>query len=111
MGFDEDLVTGKIILQAFAPFVKNLVEEGLSKKTIKGHMENLCSLGSEIIRGVHFDEDQRKLSPKDLLLGYVSEVGGPWVHQWNPSDKTEENKIRSYNATCRKLYNFMMPTN
>ena len=111
MGFDEDLITGKIILQAFAPFVKNLVEEGLSKKTINGHMENLWFLGSEIIRGVHFDEDQRKLSPKELLLEYVSEEGGPWVHQWDPGDRTERNKISSYDATCRKLYNFMTPTN
>ena len=111
MGFDEDLVTGKIILQAFTPFIKHLVEEGFAKKTIRAHMENLWFLGGEIIRGVHFEESQRKLSPKDLLLQYVSETGGPWVHQWDPSDNTEKNKISSYDSTCRKLYKFMMPTN
>ena len=111
MGFDEDIITGKIILQIFAPFVKNLVAEELSKKTIKGHMENLWFLGSEIIRGVHFDEDQRKLSPKDLLLEYVSEVGGPYVHHWDPNDKTEKTKIMAYDATCRKLYKFIILTN
>lgn len=111
MGFDEDLFTGNIILQAFAPFIKNLVNEGLSKKTIKGHMENLWFLGSEIIRGVHFDEGQRKLSPKELLLEHVSDAGGPYVHQWDPKDKTDNNKIRAYDATCRKLYSFIMAAN
>jgi len=43
---------------------------GFSKRTIKIQIDNLRALGSEIIRGVHFDEDQRKLSAKDLLLEY-----------------------------------------
>ncbi len=111
MGFDEDLITGASILKGFTLFIKNLVDEGISKRTIKNHMENLWVLGSEIIRGVHFDEGQRKLTPKELLLEYVSEAGGPYVHQWDPNDKTEKTKIISYDATCRKLYNFIMPTN
>lgn len=107
MGFDEDLITGANILKGFVPFIKNLVDEGLSTRTIKNHMENLWMLGSEIIRGVHFDEDQRKLLPNELLLEYVCEAGGPYVHHWDPNDKTEKTKITSYDSTCRNLYNFI----
>jgi DNA repair ATPase RecN len=111
MGFDEDLITGEIILKGFVPFIKNLAKEGLSKNTIQDHMENLWLLGSEIIRGVHFDEDQRQLLSKELLLAHLDEFGGPCVHQWDPNDKTDRNNISSYNATCKKLYSFTKLTN
>ena len=109
MGFDEDIVTGENILKGIIPFIENLAEQGLSQKTIKSHMDNLWFLGSEIIRAVHFDEDQRKLSPIELLLEHVSEIGGPYVHQWDPQDKTDRSNIKSYDASCRKLYNFLLP--
>ena len=110
MGFDEDLITGKVILKGFVPFIKSLAEEGLAKKTITNHMDNLWALGSEIIRGIHFDENQRTLSARELLLAYVDENGGPLVHQWDPNDRTEEAKIKSYDATCRKLHKFITGT-
>ena len=107
MGFDEDLITGKKILLGFVPFIKSLAKEGLSKKTITNHMGNLWVLGSEIITAVHYDEDQRSLSAQELLLEYVEEEGGPLVHQWDPNDKTEMASIKSYDATCRKLYRYL----
>jgi len=107
MGFDEDLVTGKKMLAGFIPFIKELAENALSRRTITTHMENLWVLGSEIISGVHYNEGQRKLSGKALLLEYIEEEGGPLVHQWDPDDKTEEALIKSYEATCRKLYKFL----
>jgi hypothetical protein len=109
MGFDEDILTGENILMGFIPFIENLTGQGLSQRTIKSHMDNLWFLGSEIIRAVHFDEEQRKLSPIELLLEHVSETGGPYVHQWDPQDKTDRTNIQSYDATCRKLHNFILP--
>jgi hypothetical protein len=107
MGFDEDLITGEIILKGFTHFIKSLVEEGCSKKTIENHMKNLWFLGSEIIREVHFDEDQRKLSSKKLLLMHINEVGGPAVHQWDYNNKADCSQISSYDRTCSMLFNFI----
>lgn len=107
MGFDEDLLTGKIILKGFTHFIKSLAEEGCSKKTIKNHMKNLWFLGSEIIREVHFDEDQRKLSSKKLLLIHINEVGGPSVNQWDYNNRADCNHIASYDRTCSMLFNFI----
>ena len=70
-------------------------------------MGNLWVLGSEIISGVHYDEEQRTLAAQDLLLEYVEEEGGPLVHQWDPNYKTDMASIKSYDATCRKLYKFL----
>lgn len=107
MGFDEDLTTGKYILDGFLPFVKFLIEQGFAKRTIKNHMDNLWLLGAEIIRGVHDDERQRNLPPKALLFEYVNEEGGPWVHQWDPNNSKDEGECNSYDATCRKLFRFL----
>lgn len=108
MGFDEDLTTGKTILKGFLPFIKFLIEREFSKRTIKNHMNNLWLLGSEIIRGVHADENHQTLSPKALLLEYINEDGGPWVQQWDPNDSLDEGACNSYEATCRKLFQFLI---
>lgn len=107
MGFDKDIATGEAILQGILPFVAYLIERGLAKRTIKNHMNNLWLLGSEIIRGVHDHKGHRKLSPEDLLLKYVTEDGGPWVHGWDPNDNTDESSCKSYDSTCRQLFRFL----
>jgi hypothetical protein len=114
MGTDEDLVIGDALLTLFTPFIESLIKDELSVKTITNHMGNLSVLGGEIIwclNGV--DEKKRNLTPRELLLEYICDDGGPLVHHWNPNDRAEEAHLKSFDATCRKLYRFIavMPSN
>lgn len=112
MGTDEDLVIGDALLTLFTPFIESLINDGLSVKTIKTHMGNLSVLGSEIIRRLNdVDEENRKLTPREILLGYLDDEGGPLVDHWNPNDGIEEAHLKSFDATCRKLYKFITPSN
>jgi hypothetical protein len=52
----------------------------MPKKTIDSHGSNLNILGREIIERLNeADEDKRKLSPRELILHYVDEEGGPFL--------------------------------
>lgn len=105
---DEDLKIGSSILIIFEPFIRTLIEEGLSAKTIKNHMSNLTILGAEIIRCLNdSDEKNRKLSPRKLLLEYIDHEYGPLVYSWDPNNSTEEGYQKSLDATCRKLHKFI----
>ena len=48
MGTKEDLEIGRSLLALFTPFIQNLIDEGLAKKTIKNHGSHLGILGREI---------------------------------------------------------------
>jgi len=108
MVIDEDLKAGKNLLTLFEPFIDTLIRKGLSVKIIKNHMANLKMLGEEIIRRLNDgDENNRKLSPKQLLLQYIEDEYGPLIHHWDPNDSTEQSYQKSLDATCRKLYKFV----
>jgi len=112
MGVDEDLEIGRGLLGFFTPFIQLLIDEGYAKKTIDTHGSNLNILGGEIIERLNgTDEDNRKLSPKDLILHYVDEEGGPFLSFWDPHDITEYRKLMAYAATCRKFLKFMTREN
>lgn len=109
MIIDEDFLIGKNLLDLFTPFINSLIKEGLAVKSIKNHMTNLSVLGAEIISCLNDDDEKnRKLTPKKLLLEYIDEDYGPLVHHWDPNDSTEEAYLKSLDATCRKLYKFIM---
>jgi hypothetical protein len=112
MGVDEDLEIGRGLLGFFTPFIQHLIDEGYAKKTIDSHGSNLNILGGEIIERLNeIDEDNRKLSPKDLILHYVDEEGGPFLSFWDPNDITEYRKLMAYGSTCRKFLKFMTREN
>jgi hypothetical protein len=112
MGIKEDLEIGRGLLALFIPFIQHLIDEGLAKKTIKKHGCHLGILGSEIIQRLNsLDEENRKLSPRELILHYVDEEGGPMLSFWDPNDKTELAHHMAYDATCRKLLKFMTRKN
>lgn len=105
---DDDLAIGQGLLTWFEPFIATLIKDGRAVKTITHHMANLTILGAEIIQRLNDDdESHRTLSPRALLLEYVSEEGGPLVHAWDPNDRIEEAYQKSFNATCRKLFKFV----
>lgn len=101
MGLDKDLPPGEALIACFRPFIEHLVASGLSPKTIRQHVDNLWTLGGEIIRDLHYDPTLRKRSVEHLLREAVHEYGGPSVHNGS------EEQQRSVDSTCRKLHRFL----
>lgn len=104
MGLEKDLAPGQALIVCFRPFIEHLAASGLSRKTIRNHVDNLWSLGGEIIRDLHYDPSLRNRSADRLLRDAVHEWGGPAIH--NGSDEQQ----RSLNATARKLHRFLAQT-
>jgi hypothetical protein len=108
MGVEEDLAIGRGLLGLFIPFIQHLIDEGLAAKTIKIHGYHLNMLGGEIIERLNQDdEDNRKLSPRELVIHYVDEEGGPLLSFLDPNIKAELARHMAYDATCRKLLTFL----
>ena len=109
---EKDLKTGRGLLAQFTPFIQNLIDGGLARKTIQSHGYHLSLLASEIIERLNQgDEENRKLSPRNLILHYVDDEGGPLLSFWSPDIKSELAQHMAYDATCRKLLKFMTQKN
>jgi len=90
MAIKEDMEIGRGLLAQFTPFVQHLIDKGLAKKTIEKHGYHLNMLGSEIIERLNdADEDNRKLSPREMILHYVDDEGGPLLSYLDPNNKAE----------------------
>ena len=98
-----DIPTGTGVLNAVTPFLEQLVNSGLAPATLHRHFSNICLLGSEIVRQATYDSALRSLSGRDLVLHFLHEEGGP-LSQHNATE-TEQ---RSFDASCRKLYHFLV---
>ena len=104
MGLEKDLPPGEALIVCFRPFIEHLAASGLSPKTVRQHVDNLWSLGGEIIRDLHYDPSLRKRPADRLLRDAVHEYGGPVVHNGS------EEQQRSVDPTCRKLHRFLTQT-
>ncbi len=108
MGVEEDLEIGRGLLASFIPFIQHMIDEGLAAKTIKNCGYHLNMLGGEIIERLNQDDEHnRKLSPRELIIHYVDEEGGPLLSFLDPNIKAELARHMAYDATCRKLLKFM----
>lgn len=108
MGVEEDLEIGHGLLGLFIPFIQHLMDAGLAAKTIKNHGYHLNMLGGEIIERLNQDDGpHRKLSPRELIIHYVDEEGGPLLSYLDPDVKAELARHMAYDATCRKLLKFV----
>jgi hypothetical protein len=101
MGIEQDLPPGEQLVPHFRRFIEHLAASDLAPKTIRRHVDNLWSLGGEIIRDLHYDKSLRKLPAERLLRQSIHELGGPAIH--NGSDEQQ----RSFDSTCRKLDRFL----
>ena len=109
MVIEEDLAIGRGLLALFIPFIQHQIDRGMAKKTIQVHGQNLAILGSEIIERLNQnDEENRKLSPRELILHYVDEEGGPLVSHWDINDFTDYRYHLAYDSTCRNFLKFIM---
>jgi hypothetical protein len=101
MGWEKDLPPGEKLIACFRPFLEHLAITGLSRKTIRNHVDNLWTLGGEIIRDLHETPSLRKKPVETVLSETVSPDGGPLIHHGG------EEQQRSFDATCRKLHRFL----
>lgn len=97
-----DRAMGKAIVTVLTPFIEHLINQGLTKRTVKRHVDNLWALGGEIITDINRDESLRKQSAMVLVSNAIDEEGGPLLgNAFDPDDQ-----IR-FDNTCRKLYKFL----
>jgi hypothetical protein len=82
--------------------MRSLISEKLTRKTIENHIDNLGLLGGELIWLINQDEDTRDKEPLELLLENIGHGGGPYC-----SYVQTENEIKSFDSTCRKLYEYL----
>ena len=100
MGEEQDLPPGRRLVAYFMPFLLHLAGSGLSKRTIRNHVDNIWLLGREIIRDVNQDPPLRKVAAEQLVRNVIHEDGGPLIHNgW-------EDEQRSFDSTCRKFQAF-----
>ena len=102
MGWEKDLPPGEQLVNCFRPFLEHLVVSDLSPKTIQKHVDNLWALGGEIIRDLNENPSLRRKNVERILADVIDEEGGPLL-----SGSASEEQQRSFDSTCRKLYQFL----
>ena len=103
MGWKKDLPPGEKLVACFRPFLEDLVASDLSPKTIQKHVDNLWTLGGEIIRHLNENPSLRRKSIEQILADRIDDEGGPLVYAL----ESEESLQRSLDSTCRKLHRFL----
>ncbi len=94
---------GRELVARFRPWIEQLASSGLSRKTIRKHIDNLWILGGEIIRDLNETPFLRRKNMKEILLDVIDdEEGGPLI----PHCDSEEEQ-RSFDSTCRKFRRFL----
>lgn len=99
---ERDLIPGEQIVAVFKPFLLHLLSQGLSRKTLHLHRDNLWLLGGEMIRELHETPRLRKRPAKELVISAVDGGEGPLLHGGS------EQEQRSFDSTCKKLYRFLL---
>ena len=102
MGMPEDLEPGRRILDAFRPFLLSLIHKGLSRKTVRNHIDNIWCLGGILITNINYDESLRSKNALSLIADSVFEDGGPYSHHFSEAEQ------KSFDSTCRKLHRFLL---
>ena len=102
-GQEKDLPPGEKLVACFRPFLEALAASDLSPKVIQKHVDNLWSLGGEIIRNLNETPSLRRQSIEQILADRIDDEGGPLVYAL----ESEESLQRSLDSTCRKLHSFL----
>ena len=98
MGDADDLPAASWLVAAFTPFLRDLHAQGLSKITIRNHLDFLWVLGGEIIRSLVMEwEDDAHTA----LVSALACDAGPLLR-----DASEAEQLR-FDATCRRLWRFL----
>ncbi len=89
-------------MAVFTPFLQDLLDQGLSRKTRNLHRDNLWLLGGEIIRDINDTPKLRKRAVGALILEAIANDEGPLIH-----GGFSEQEQRSFDSTCKKLNRFL----
>lgn len=101
-GEERDVIPGEQIVAVFTPFLQDLLDQGLSRKTRNLHRDNLWLLGGEIIRDINETPKLRKRPVGELIREVIANDEGPLIH-----GGFSEQEQRSFDSTCKKLNRFM----
>ena len=101
-GEARDVIPGEQIVAVFTPFLQDLLDQGLSRKTRNLHRDNLWLLGGEIIRDINETPKLRRRSARELVMQAVAGDEGPLIH-----GGVSEQEQRSFDSTCKKLNRFL----
>jgi len=97
-----DIPTGLQLIEYFTPFLRDLLTQQLSRKTLRRHRDNIRVLGGEVIRRLQMDSALRRMPIEQVVLGLIEEEGGPLL-----SHRESDDDQRSFDATCRRLFRFL----
>lgn len=101
--YDEpDIAVGQEIVAVFTPFLLDLIDQGLARKTVSRHRDNLWTLGGELIRRRYEDKALARKNARDAIHELVSGEAAPLVYP-----RISELQQDSLDATCRKLNRFL----
>jgi hypothetical protein len=103
MGEEKDIPPGEKLVACFRPFLEALAASDLSPQVIQKHVDNLWSLGGEIIRNLNETPSLRRQNIEWILADRIDDEGGPLVYAL----ESEESLQRSLDSTCRKLHSFL----
>ena len=91
------------MVECFKPFLREMLARSLSRKTLRLHRDNIWVLGGEVVRRLQMDSDLRRRSIEQVVLDLIGDDGGPLL-----SHGQSEVEQRCFDATCRKLFRFLM---
>lgn len=105
--FDDcGIVPGQALVEIFAPFLQHLLTNGLARKTLQRHRDNLWLLGGDVIRRIHEDPVLRARPVRDVFLEFLDDdEGAPLIYPLLTEDEQ-----RSVGSTGRKLSAFLRYT-
>jgi hypothetical protein len=100
---ERDLLPGQQIVECFKPFLRHLRSQGLSRKTLSKHRDNLWLLGGELITDLHDSPGLRRRPIEELVFATLEDEAGPLI-----SHNASEAEQRSFDSTCRRFYRFLI---
>jgi|GEM_PF-982943 len=100
-----DIPPGRQIVECFQPFLCELLSRQLSRRTLRQHRDNIWALGGEVISLLQMDRALRRRPIEQVVLDLIGDDGGPLL-----SHGQSEAEQRCFDATCRKLFRFLIDT-
>ncbi len=100
-GVNEDIPFGQGLVDEFRSFAVHLLALGLSRNTVRRHVDSLWVIGGEIIRQLNYEPELRKTTPRQLLLATVAAGEAPLAPH---ATQTQQ---RTFDATARQLRRFL----
>jgi hypothetical protein len=105
MGLKEDLVYGEKLLPIMESFLRYLIDQDQSRKTLKDYADSLWLLGGRIIKKVSIYEEYKKEPAKKLIEAV--EGGGCLPDGHEGMSKSE---LASFKKMCDKFVEFLIKT-